>query len=163
MTWADYVIVAIIGISMLISLFRGYVREMLSLIAWGAAFWVAFTFSHKVAVLLVEYVDLPSARLVLAFVALFLATLLVGGLVNFLAGELVDKTGLSGTDRMLGLLFGMLRGIAVVVIMVLLAGLTPVPADPWWRESQLLGHFQDLALWLRDYLPRDVAAYISYG
>jgi len=96
MTWADYVIVAIIGISMLISLFRGYVREMLSLIAWGAAFWVAFTFSHKVAVLLVEYVDLPSARLVLAFVALFLATLLVGGLVNFLAGELVDKTGLSG-------------------------------------------------------------------
>ena len=86
----------------------------------------------------------------------------MGGLVNYLMGELVEKTGLSGTDRMLGLVFGIVRGVAVVGIIVLLAGLTPLPRDPWWNESRLLMHFEQLALWMRGYLPPEIASYIAF-
>ena len=162
MNWADYTILVIIAISAVLSLFRGYVKEMLALVAWAAAFWVAFAFADRGAALLAGHIDTPSARLAIAFLVLFLATLLVGGLVNYLAGKLVEKTGLTSTDRMMGLIFGLVRGVAVVAIIVLLAGLTPVPHDPWWRESQLIGHFQQLALWMRGFLPPQVASYIAY-
>lgn len=162
MNWADVAILVIIGISALLSLFRGYVKEMLSLVAWAAAFWVAFAFSDQGAVMLVDYISTPSVRMAVAFAVLFVATLIVGGLVNYLMGQLVEKTGLSSTDRMMGLVFGIVRGVAVVAIIVLLAGLTPVPQDPWWRESQFLHHFQELALWMRGYLPPEVASYIAY-
>ena len=162
MNWADYAILTIIGISALLSLFRGYVKEMLSLVAWAAAFWVAFAFSDQGARMLAEYIATPSVRMVVAFAVLFVATLIVGGMVNYLMGQLVEKTGLSSTDRMMGLVFGIVRGVAVVAIIVLLAGLTPVPHDPWWQQSQLIHHFQELALWMRAYLPPEVASYIAY-
>ncbi|GAB6043697.1 CvpA family protein [Endothiovibrio diazotrophicus] len=162
MNWADYVILTIIAVSAVLSLFRGYVKETLSLVAWAAAFWVAFAFCDQGARLLANTISTPSVRVVVAFAVLFVATLLVGGLVNYLMGQLVEKTGLSSTDRMLGLVFGIVRGVAVVAIIVLLAGLTPVPRDPWWHQSQLLHHFQELALWMRGYLPPEVASYIVY-
>ena len=107
-------------------------------------------------------VIVPSARLALGFLGLFLATLLLGGVVNYLIGKAVDKTGMTGTDRMLGLIFGLARGIVLVAILVLLAGLTPLPQDPWWGESLFIGHFQQLAELLRDLLPPDIAAYFVY-
>ncbi|ROR32721.1 CvpA family protein [Inmirania thermothiophila] len=158
MIWIDYVIVAVVAVSALVSLWRGFVREVLSLAAWGLALWVGLAFSDEVAGLLSGVVALPSARAALAFLGLFLATLILGGWVNFLIGRLVDRTGLSGTDRLLGALFGAARGVVLVAALVLLAGLTPLPQDPWWRDSALIGPFQDLALWLRQYLPRDIAA-----
>lgn len=162
MIWADITILALLGISMLISLWRGFMREALSLLAWVAAFWVGFTFAGDIAVLFVSYLSVPSARLVVAFLLLFLATLLVGGVINFLVGKLVDKTGLTGTDRMIGLLFGLARGIVLVAVLVLLAGLTPLPGDPWWRESIFIEHFQTLAVWMRAYLPPEIGTYIKY-
>ena len=162
MNWADVAILVVIAISAVLSLFRGYVKEMLSLVAWGAAFWVAVAFSDQGARMLAEYISTPSVRMAMAFAILFVATLIVGGMVNYLMGQLVEKTGLSGTDRMLGLVFGIVRGVAVVAIIVLLAGLTPVPRDPWWGQSQLLLHFQELALWMRGYLPPEAASYIAY-
>jgi membrane protein required for colicin V production len=88
--------------------------------------------------------------------------LVVGGLLNLLMGQLVSKTGLSGTDRVLGVAFGVARGVVLIGVTVLLAGLTVLPEDPWWRESQLIGHFERLALWMRSFLPVDVAANIRY-
>lgn len=163
MNWADIAILTIIGISAVISLFRGFVREVLSLVAWVVAFWVAFAFTAKAAVLLVDYLSVPTARYVVAFVVLLVGTLLVTGIVNHLIAKLIDKTGLSGTDRMLGVLFGLVRGIAIVGVIVFAAGLTPVPRDPWWSESALMGHFQELALIAISFLPPDLMSHFSYS
>lgn len=163
MTWVDLTILAIIGISALISVFRGLIREVLSLAAWVCAFFVAQTFMHDVTVLFAGHVSLPSARLILAFGALFVGTLLVAAVVNFLVGKLIAGTGLTGTDRMLGVFFGIGRGVLIVAMLVLVAGLTPMPQDPWWQEAVLLPRFQSLAVWVRGYLPAEAAAYIQFA
>jgi membrane protein required for colicin V production len=161
MIWVDYVILGIIGLSSLVSLLRGFMREAFSLAAWILAFWISWTFFRDLSVHLVWF-TVPSVRLGAAFAILFLVTLILGALVNYLVGQLVDKTGLTGTDRMVGVFFGAARGAVLVAIIVLLAGLTPLPNDPWWQESQLIVYFQDLALWLKDLLPPDIAGKFTF-
>lgn len=162
MNWADYAIIAILALSVLVSLMRGFVREALSLAVWVAAFWAAFSFADPVSTGLTDWVEQPSARLMLAFAAIFLVVLGIGGLINFLVGRLVSKTGLSGTDRMVGMVFGGVRGVALVVLVVMLAGLTPLPRDSWWQESRLIPHFERMALWAGQFLPETLEAHIGY-
>lgn len=163
MIWVDYAILGIVGISALISLLRGFVREAISLATLLIAFWVATQFSAHVGEMLSGKISVPSVRIGVAFGLLFVLTLFAGGLVNYLAGLLVRKTGLSGTDRMLGLVFGILRGGAIVTLLVLAAGLTPLPKDPWWHESQFIKHFQVPAVWLLGHLPPDIASHFSFA
>lgn len=160
--WADVVILAIVTLSALISVWRGFLREVLSLLAWILAFWAGFTFGPMLAGQLAVYVDTPSIRVVLGFAIVFILTLIVLSLLGHLVVKLINKTGLTGTDRILGLLFGIARGVLIVLVLVLLAGLTNVPQDPWWRQSQLLAHFQDGALRVTAYLPAAVAEHIRY-
>ncbi len=162
MAWIDIVIIALIALSAVLSLFRGFVKEALALASWLVALWVAMIFYENVAGMLARWISDPSLQKIIAFSALFIAVLLLGAVVNYLAGKLVTKTGLAGTDRMLGVVFGMARGAVIVAILVLLAGLTPMPHDPWWHESHLLKYFQDFALWMRNYLPKEIADNISY-
>jgi membrane protein required for colicin V production len=162
MNWADIAILTIIGISALISLFRGFVREALSLVAWVVAFWIALTFTEQAADLLIETVSIPSIRRVIAFIGLLVVTLIATGIVNHLIGKLIDKTGLTGTDRMLGLVFGVIRGVAIVGVLVILAGLTRVPQDPWWKEAVLMRHFEELAVLVIGFLPPDLVKHFSY-
>lgn len=140
MNWVDIVILAIIGVSALISLVRGLVREVLSVVVWIAAVWVGIRFASSLSIYLQDYIASPALRIGAAFVGLFVLTLLIGALINFLAGQLVSRTGLSGTDRMLGSIFGVLRGVLVVAVLVLLAGLTSLPRERWWGESTLVTH-----------------------
>lgn len=156
MNWADYFILGLIALSMLVSLWRGFIKEALSLATWIVAFLVALSFSDPFADRLSPWIELPSARAVAAFAGLFLIVLILGALVNFLAGQLVSKTGLGGTDRILGTVFGVARGVIIVAVLVLLAGVTPMPRDPWWQASHLMPHFERVALWLADYLPAEV-------
>jgi len=157
LTGVDIAIIAIIVVSSLISLMRGFVKEAISLLTWSLAFWVAVNFSTSMEMLLPESIRVPSLRLALSFAALFFMSLLVGGLVNYFISSLVDQTGLNGTDRTLGMVFGIMRGSLIVAILVLLAGLTPLPQDPWWQEAQLIKHFELLAGWLKEYIPQQVA------
>lgn len=159
MSWADYLIIGIIALSALISLARGFVREALSLLVWVCAFGIAWTFFRELSGQLSPWVDTPSLRLGLAFILLLLGVLLVGGFLTWLVAQLVEKTGLSGTDRLLGALFGVARGMLLVCILILLAGLTPLPQDPWWQSSPLVVRFQPMAVWLLNLLPPDVADY----
>jgi len=161
-SWADWVILGVIGLSVLVSLLRGFVREALSLAVWILAFWAAFSFAEPGAGWLERFVELPSARLTLAFALIFLVALAVGGIVTFLVGQLVDKTGLTGTDRMVGMVFGAVRGLALVTVMVMLAGLTPFPRDPWWQSSRLLPFFERASLWASEYLPETLGSQIGY-
>ncbi len=162
MIWIDYAIIGLIAISATIGLFRGFVKEALSLTTWGLAFWIGLSFSREFSVYLKPVIDLPSARMAASFVILFLLTLILGSMLVFLLGQLVDKTGLTGSDRFAGLLFGIGRGIVVVAVLVLLAGLTPLPDDPWWKDSRLITPFQTVALWLRDQLPTGIAGKVDY-
>lgn len=162
MNWVDYAILAIIGVSVAISIWRGFTKEALSLAGWIIAAWVALTFADNLQVLLEPHIEVPSLRLIVAFTILFIATLFIAGLVNYLAVQVIKKTGLSGTDRMLGVIFGVARGALVVALLVLIGGMTPMPQDPWWKEAQLLHYFQDIAVWLRQFLPDDIAKNIRY-
>lgn len=161
--WIDIVVLALIALSAILSLFRGFIKEALALVTWLAAFWIAATFYEIFAQWLSQWISVPSVQKITAFVFLFVVVLLLGALINYLAGRLVVKTGLTGTDRMLGVVFGLARGAVIVAILVLMAGLTPMPQDPWWQESQFLAYFENLALWMRDFLPADIAQKITYA
>ena len=161
--WIDVVILALIALSAILSLFRGFVREAVALATWLVALWVAMAFYEDLATILSQWISTPSAQKITAFALLFVCVLLLGAIVNFLAGKLVDKTGLTGTDKLLGIVFGVARGGVIVAILVLLAGLTPVPQDPWWQDSQFIGYFEELAIWMRNYLPTEIADNITYA
>lgn len=163
MNWFDYAILGIIFLSAGISLIRGFVREAFSLAVWVLALWVAWTFFRDLSPLLANWIKTPSVQFGLAFAALLIATLIVGGLVNYLLIQLVQKTGLSGSDRLVGMVFGVARGALLVCALVLLAGLTPLPQDPWWQESVLVPYFEELALWMKDLLPDDIGHRFQYA
>lgn len=162
MIWIDYAILGVVGLSAFISVVRGFLKEALSLLGWIAAIWIGLAFSEDVGAQLADKVTVPSVRIALAFFSLFIATLFITGLIIYLVGLLVQKTGLSGTDRMLGVIFGVARGAVIVGILVLLAGLTPLPGDPWWRESMLVPHFERFALEMRGLLPAEIAQYFEF-
>jgi len=160
MQYADYVVLAIIAISILVGAIRGFIKEVFSLLVWAAAFLIAFQYSGDLAMQLQDQIELPSVRTSLAFAGLFVAVLLVGGLLTYLLGELVAKTGLSGTDRLLGGVFGGLRGLALVLALMLVAGLTPIPQDPWWQESRAIQSLMPLAEWVTQFLPDYILEYL---
>ena len=149
-TPVDWAIIAIVAISALISLKRGFVKEALSLLTWIIAGAVAWMFGGSLAQYLVNYIETPSARVIAGCTILFVATLLVGAMVNFLIGELIRVTGLSGTDRFLGMVFGAARGGLLVVVAVGLLSLGPVQQDQWWQESRLLPQFVMVADWSKN-------------
>jgi membrane protein required for colicin V production len=148
---ADLVILAIVAISGLISLVRGFVKEAMSLVIWIAAFIVAMNFKEPVSEMLVNFIELASFRQLAAWGGLFVGTLLLGAVVNFLLGKLVSSTGLSGTDRTLGLVFGVFRGLLIVLaLVVILPKAVPVDQDPWWNASALIPLFQGFETWGRE-------------
>lgn len=162
MLWPDYAILAVVAISALVGILRGFIKEVFSLLVWAAAFLVAYHFSDDAAALMEDAVSLPSARLAMGFTGLFVAVLLVGGLLNYLLGRLVESTGLSGTDRLLGGLFGAGRGLALVVAVLLVAGFTPIPADPWWQESRTIQRMMPLVDWAASWLPESIVEHLDF-
>lgn len=156
LNWADLAIASIIVLSALISLMRGFVREAISLTTWIVAAWVAIRFYDLLANQLAAYIHTPSLQAVVAFAILFIATLIIGGLINVLFSRLVEQTGLSGTDRLLGLIFGIARGILLVAVLILLGSMMDLPQDPWWSASQLIPHFQGLVTWLQSFVPQKI-------
>ncbi len=162
MPWLDYVLIGIIVVSALISLFRGFVREAFSLAIWILAFWISWSFFRDLEIHFHSFIGSPTVRLGVAFGGLMLVSLLVGGMVNYLLIQLIERTGMTGTDRFIGMIFGAARGVLVIAALVLLAGLTTLPQESWWQESRLMPYFQELAFWLRDLLPKDVAEHFRY-
>lgn len=163
MIWPDYAILASILISVLVGVLRGFVKEVFSLLIWALAFFVAYQYGGNLAVLMEDHVALPSARAVMGFAGLFIAVLLIGGLINYLVGRLVETTGLSGTDRLLGGAFGAARGLAIVTVFLLAMGFTPLPADPWWKESALIRRLQPLLEWSAAMLPENLRQHLDFS
>ncbi len=156
MSWVDLTIVGVVMLSALIGLARGIIRELLSLGVWIAALAVAWLFHQEVADLLVAQFSQPSLRIAVAFIALVFVTLMLGAILGAVLTRLVEKTGLTGLDRLLGLVFGASRGMVIVAMVVFLAALTPLPDNPWWQSSRLIGHFQEMANWIIAQVPENI-------
>lgn len=150
---ADYLIIGFIALSVVISFIRGFVKEAISLITWILAIWISINYCSLLSDLLVHEVQMPTLRLLIAFAVLFLGTLILGAIVNYVVSLLVKKTGLSGTDRILGVVFGLTRGVLVIAVIVMAANLTHLPQQPAWQTSLLLPQFQMMAQWLNQFLP----------
>ena len=156
MIWVDYVIIGIIALSAIIGLARGLIREVIALAVWIVAALAAWMFYVPVAEQLTPWIETPSVRMAAAVLILVFGVLIVGAIVAYLLSVLVDKTGLTGTDRLLGMVFGAGRGAVLVALLVFLVTLTPVAEDPWWSQSRLLPKFQLLADLMLDMIPPDV-------
>ena len=162
MTVLDHAVLIIIALSILLSVIRGLVREVLALLAWAVAFIAASLLAADAAPLLPAGIPDERLRVLVGFGGVFLAVLLVTSLLAMFASKLVKSAGLGVEDRVLGGAFGLARGLLVVLVLVLLAGLTSLPRQPVWRESALTGPLEALAGQVKTWLPSGFAQRISY-
>lgn len=151
--WADYFIIGVILFSTLISLMRGFIAEAFSLLIWIIAAIVAFKSAASVGNLMSRIIHTPSLRLIIGFVLVFVLILILGSLINHFLAVFVQSTGLSGTNRLLGMIFGFARGVLLIAIFILFAKTTSVVRDPWWQSSHLIPYFQGIATWLQQFIP----------
>lgn len=156
MTVVDVVVIFVIFLSALFSLIRGFVKEAISLATWIIAIWLAATFAPKLAAALPDGIESEAVRQAIGFGVLFVLTLIVGTIVNTLINQFVKKTGLSGADRIFGVIFGILRGALIIIVFVVIAGMTPLPEYEWWQSSTLLQWFESAAIVIQEYIPEDL-------
>lgn len=144
----DYIILAVVLISALVSFARGFLREVLSLAAWTIAIVVAFRFASDAAPFFGRWLSDPNLQYWAAVVALFLVALLCCGIVNWLIGQFFSEFGTSGTDRSLGIMLGAARGAVVVALLLLGARVIALPVDEWGSQAKLYPHFNQFSDWL---------------
>lgn len=149
LNWADWLLILVVVTSMAFSIKRGMTREVLSLLSWVAAFVVANAFADKLAALMAGAIKTPSVRLTVAMLLLFSMTLIVGAMLNHVFADILEKTGLTGTDQILGTLFGAVRGMVVVVTLLLFTR-SSFSLDPWWQQSSLIPFFMKVGTWSRE-------------
>ena len=144
MIWVDWVILSVVGISTGLSWLKGFVSEALSLLVWFTALFVVFYFSPGLATVLSDSVNLNyQGRFWLARVILFVSTLIVGAILKRLVGQVVKASGMSTTDRFLGMAFGFSRGILLLLIAAtLLRWIAQPEATSWWRQSLFIPYLQ---------------------
>jgi membrane protein required for colicin V production len=160
-TGFDFVLLAILAISVVLGLLRGLLKEVLSLVAYASAFLAAIWWGPTVSDWFAQWISQPFVSMALAYLGVFIAVLLSIGFVNMVLSALLSKTGLSPADHGLGAMFGLLRGVLFVLILVVLAGYTPLPEEPWWKNAmfskQVVGVVQQIKLRLpppvNDWLP----------
>lgn len=151
--WIDYIILAVIGLSVLTGLFRGFVKEIIALTIWIASFWLAYVYAPTAASWFESYIKNDTARVALAFIAILIAVLICGSLLNALLSTILHRSGLSGTDRLLGAVFGCLRGVLIVGVLILVSKLTLAPEETHTKESYFYPKFKPLVQWMSGFIP----------
>jgi membrane protein required for colicin V production len=160
MLLVDNIIVGMIAISVLVGLWRGFIPEVMSIVVWIAAVWLAWQYADLVAVRLQDRIDSPALLLWLSRAIVFAGALIAGGMVTAIISMLVEKSGLSGTDRMLGMAFGLVRGVLIFGVLVVFARVLELEQEPWWEESKLIPYGERVGGWLLAVLPDDVTSYL---
>lgn len=157
MVWFDFIILAIILVSALVSILRGFVREALSLAGWVVAVFGALRLAPVVAPWLSASIKDDSILSIVSLIIAFAILLVATSLLNMLLIRLFRVSGLTGADRTLGALFGVVRGALVVAVVVMVAEWTTVVERPWWRQSTLVPYFQVVSHQLRELIPKSAA------
>ena len=163
MTWFDYALIAVVGLSALIGIWRGLVREVFALAGWIAAIGVALLFAGEAAMLIPPSLATPLVRTVIAFTVLFIVILVVVSIAGLLFTKAVRAVGLGLANRTLGGVFGFARGALILLVIALAAGLTAVPKEPFWREAKLAPPLETAAIAVKPYLPPALADKVRYG
>lgn len=163
MTAFDYAVIVIIALSVLLGWWRGAVYEILSLMGWIVAALVARLFALSLASYLPDTLGTETIRTIVAFVALFVVTLIAAGVGALLMSKFIKWVGLGRVDKSLGMFFGMMRGVLLVLALVLLAGMTGLPKEPFWHDARLSKPLQRLALASLVLLPDSMAQRVNQG
>lgn len=154
MTWLDITIVVLLAVSTVVSLVRGMTREVLSLAAWIVAFGMAIFYANRVSGLFSGFVHVPWLRYVGSFLLVLVAALLLASMLSRFIGMAIKTSGMGMGDRLLGMVFGFVRGIVVVALLTVLMSTMPVADEAWWKESKLMPYFRGGTQWLMKYVPR---------
>jgi membrane protein required for colicin V production len=161
MTIFDFIVIFVLVVSVAISIWRGLAREVLSLLSWIGAFWLAQLFAGLTSSVLPNSLSNPGIRIAVAFIAVLMLSLLIFGITSAFIVHLVKVAGLTTTDRTLGAVFGVLRGALIVVILVLVAGMTSAPRHVYWKEALFRPPLVQVALWVKTCLPPELSRRIN--
>lgn len=162
MTIFDYLVLFVLICSIVISTLRGLVKEILSLLSWIVAFVVANAYGESLAELLPDMLPGSTTRLIVGFIALFVGVRILMGLLTMALNEVVKATGLTLVDRGLGGLFGLARGLVIVLAAVLLCGMTAIPEQSFWKEALFSPLAETAARTVIPFLPGDLVRHIKF-
>ncbi len=166
LNWFDAVIIGIIFLSVVISFFRGFLREAVSLITWVVAVLLALKFAPLLSRELATHIESHTVRYLLSFAVILIVVLIVGAIINLMIKMLVDKSGVGFIDRLLGVIFGTARGILAIGVMLMFLDVSALAAKPWYANSQLAPQFTPLVKWLESFVPEkmhEVTSWLNQG
>jgi membrane protein required for colicin V production len=163
MTEFDYIIFAIIVLSVLLGWWRGIVYELLSLLSWVTSYFVAKSWGADFSPYMPAVIESETLRSITSYLAVFVTTLILCGIASWSLNKLVKSFGLDWrTDGVSGAIFGFFRGVMLVLVLVLVAGLTKLPQTSFWQNAILSKPLQNTALLVKDLLPDDMARRVSF-
>ncbi|MDF1646877.1 MAG: CvpA family protein [Legionellaceae bacterium] len=151
--WVDYAIILVLTLSILTGLIRGFVRELIALCVWVTAIWVGYTYAPEVSPWLRSYLHDGALRTTVSFILLLLATLLIGGLLSSALSFVLNRSPLKGTDRLLGMGFGLVRGTFIVALLIGVLNLTSLAKDTEFKNSHLYDRFKPISEWIFSFMP----------
>lgn len=163
MTVFDYVVIGVVGLSLLFGLWRGVVGEIIALLAWGLGIFAAIEFGTLVGKMLFAGMSDPAIQALAGCVVIFVSVLVLMSLVRLALRSVIKALGLTVSDRLLGMIFGVARGVLVVMVLVALGGMTTAPKQSWWKEATLSAPLETAVLVARQWLPDDLAKRIRFS
>ena len=162
MTAFDYIVVTILAVSVVLGIWRGVVGEVIALVAWVLAFFAAKMFGAEVAPILFSGIADPVMRLVAAWVAVFVVVLVLMAILRLAVRGMLKALGLSLADRLLGVVFGLARGLIIVLALVVVGGMTMVAKEKWWTEAYFSAPLETAVLAGKPWLPPEVSKRIQF-
>ena len=156
----DWILLAVLGLSLVLGMWRGIVQEVLSLAGWVAAFYVSQMYAPMAAAWLPMEGSSQMLRYAAGFVAVFVAVLVATVLVSWVVKKLVSAVGLGPLDRLLGSLFGLMRGVVILLAVTVFVGMTPMRETEAWKQAQGAQWLQQFLHVLKPVLPADFGKYL---
>lgn len=154
-------IIAIIAVSGVVGVFRGFVREVMSLIGWGVSAWLAWRFANVFAPVFDSIIQSPDVRKAASFISIFLLSLVLFALLSYFISKIMNKSALKGMDRTLGMVFGLLRGAIIIAVLAILIQSTQFANESWWQGSMLKDYFLLLAAYGMATMPAEVSRFFG--
>lgn len=151
MTWFDYALIIIIALSALVGLYRGIIREILSLVGWVLSFWLAIRYSHYLSGTFEGTIANDELRYGLSYATILVVSLIVFMIASYFVGKVFSLPGVGFVNRSIGMLFGVFRGLLIATILVFFGNMTAYANDPLWKQSTLIPTFSEIATWAMDF------------